>query len=61
MRRRNDNPERLLEAVGQNYYGPLIQFALTVAGNDDPLPTLAAARCFSHDAGEGHVRLRCRV
>ncbi|EGU5883601.1 exodeoxyribonuclease V subunit alpha [Salmonella enterica] len=50
-------PERLLEAVGQKLLRPIdAQFALTVAGNDDPAVTLAAA-LLSHDAGEGHVCL----
>ncbi|HDC2658195.1 TPA: exodeoxyribonuclease V subunit alpha [Salmonella enterica] len=49
--------ERLLEAVGQKLLRPIdAQFALTVAGNDDPAVTLAAA-LLSHDAGEGHVCL----
>ncbi|EAA6550214.1 exodeoxyribonuclease V subunit alpha [Salmonella enterica subsp. diarizonae] len=49
--------ERLLEAVGQKLLRPIdAQFALTVAGNDDPVVTLAAA-LLSHDAGEGHVCL----
>ncbi|EHG9036002.1 exodeoxyribonuclease V subunit alpha [Salmonella enterica] len=49
--------ERLLEAVGQKLLRPIdAQFALTVADNDDPAVTLAAA-LLSHDAGEGHVCL----
>ncbi|EAY1187846.1 exodeoxyribonuclease V subunit alpha [Salmonella enterica subsp. diarizonae] len=49
--------ERLLEAVGQKLLRPIdAQFALTVAGNDDPAVTLAVA-LLSHDAGEGHVCL----
>ncbi|EEB1106963.1 AAA family ATPase, partial [Salmonella enterica subsp. enterica serovar Kentucky] len=49
--------ERLLEAVEQKLLRPIdAQFALTVAGNDDPAVTLAAA-LLSHDAGEGHVCL----
>ncbi|EKT6450994.1 exodeoxyribonuclease V subunit alpha [Salmonella enterica] len=49
--------ERLLEAVGQKLLRPIdAQFALTVAGNDDPAVTLAAA-LLSHDTGEGHVCL----
>ncbi|EAM8331710.1 exodeoxyribonuclease V subunit alpha [Salmonella enterica] len=49
--------ERLLEAVGQKLLRPIdAQFALTVAGNDDPAVTLAAA-LLSHDVGEGHVCL----
>ncbi len=32
------------DAVSQKLYGPLIQFALTVAGNDDPAAMLAQ-RC----------------
>lgn len=49
--------EQLLEAVGQKLLRPIdAQFALTVAGNDDPAVTLAAA-LLSHDAGEGHVCL----
>ncbi|EHC46058.1 Exodeoxyribonuclease V alpha chain [Salmonella enterica subsp. enterica serovar Give str. S5-487] len=36
--------ERLLEAVEQKLLRPIdAQFALTVAGNDDPAVTLAAA------------------
>ncbi|VEB54655.1 exonuclease V alpha-subunit [Salmonella enterica subsp. enterica] len=43
--------------MNKNSYGPFdAQFALTVAGNDDPAVTLAAA-LLSHDAGEGHVCL----
>ncbi|EEF8871550.1 exodeoxyribonuclease V subunit alpha [Salmonella enterica] len=49
--------ERLLEAVEQKLLRPIdAQFALTVAGNDDPAVTLSAA-LLSHDAGEGHVCL----
>ncbi|EHC67922.1 Exodeoxyribonuclease V alpha chain [Salmonella enterica subsp. enterica serovar Mississippi str. A4-633] len=53
--------ERLLEAVGQKLLRPIdAQFALTVAGNDDPAVTLAAAAAalLSHD---GRWRQRCLV
>lgn len=47
--------KRLLEAVEQKLLRPLdAQFALTVAGQDDPCVTLAVA-LLSRDAGEGHV------
>lgn len=49
--------ERLLEAVRQKLLRPIdAQFALTVAGYDDPAVTLAAA-LLSRDAGDGHVCL----
>ena len=49
--------KRLLEAVEQKQLRPLdAQFALAVAGNDNPAVTLAAA-LLSRDAGEGHVCL----
>lgn len=49
--------KRLLDAVEQKQLRPLdAQFALAVAGNDDPAVTLAAA-LLSRDAGEGHVCL----
>lgn len=47
--------KRLLEAVEQKLLRPLdAQFALAVAGQDDPCVTLAVA-LLSRDAGEGHV------
>ncbi|MBJ9231964.1 exodeoxyribonuclease V subunit alpha [Citrobacter koseri] len=47
--------KRLLEAVEQQLLRPLdAQFALAVAGQDDPCVTLAVA-LLSRDAGEGHV------
>lgn len=47
----------LQDAVAQKLLRPLdVQFALTVAGNEDPAVMLAAA-LLSHDAGEGHVCL----
>lgn len=47
--------KRLLEAVEQKLLRPLdAQFALAVAGRDDPCVTLAVA-LLSRDAGEGHV------
>ena len=49
--------ERLLEAVAQKQLRPLdAQFALAVAGENEPAVTLAAA-LLSRDAGEGHVCL----
>ncbi|POT56517.1 exodeoxyribonuclease V subunit alpha [Citrobacter amalonaticus] len=49
--------ERLLEAVEQKQLRPLdAQFALAVAGENEPAVTLAAA-LLSRDAGEGHVCL----
>ena len=49
--------KRLLEAVEQKQLRPLdAQFALAVAGNDNPAVTLAAA-LLSREAGEGHVCL----
>lgn len=48
---------RLLEAVEQKQLRALdAQFALAVAGNDNPAVTLAAA-LLSREAGEGHVCL----
>ncbi|SQB42500.1 exonuclease V subunit alpha [Citrobacter koseri] len=45
--------KRLLEAVEQKLLRPLdAQFALAVAGQDDPCVTLAVA-LLSRDAGEG--------
>jgi len=47
----------LIEALAQKLFRPLdVQFALTVAGRDEPAVTLAAA-ILSRDAGEGHVCL----
>ena len=47
--------KQLLEAVEHKQLRPLdVQFALTVAGDEHPAVTLAAALS-SHDAGEGHV------
>lgn len=47
----------LIEALAQRLFRPLdVQFALTVAGRDEPAVTLAAA-ILSRDAGEGHVCL----
>lgn len=49
--------KQLLEAVEHKQLRPLdVQFALTVAGDEHPAVTLAAA-LLSHDAGEGHVCL----
>lgn len=49
--------KRLLEAVEQKQLRPLdAQFALAVAGNDNPAVALAAA-LLSREAGEGHVCL----
>lgn len=45
--------KQLLEAVEHKQLRPLdVQFALTVAGDEHPAVTLAAA-LLSHDAGEG--------
>ena len=47
--------KQLLEAVEHKQLRPLdVQFALTVAGDEHPAVTLAAA-LLSHDAGESHV------
>ncbi len=44
VRRRNDNPGKVAGGVGLKLLRPIdAQFALTVAGNDDPAVTLAAA------------------
>ncbi|XPE62830.1 hypothetical protein ACNKHU_17085 [Shigella flexneri] len=49
--------KQLLEAVEHKQLRPLdVQSALTVAGDEHPAVTLAAA-LLSHDAGEGHVCL----
>lgn len=49
--------KRLLEAVEQKQLRPLdAQFALAVAGNDNPAVALAVA-LLSREAGEGHVCL----
>ena len=49
--------KRLQEAVEQKQLRPLdAQFALAVAGNDNPAVALAAA-LLSREAGEGHVCL----
>ncbi|MBY7517109.1 exodeoxyribonuclease V subunit alpha [Escherichia fergusonii] len=49
--------ELLLSAVEQKFLRPLdAQFALAVAGDNEPAVALAAA-ILSHDAGEGHVCL----
>ena len=53
--------KQLLEAVEHKQLRPLdVQFALTVAGDEHPAVTLAAA-LLSHDAGEGHVCLPVSV
>lgn len=53
--------ERLLEAVGQKLLRPIdAQFALTVAGNDDPAVTLAQ-RCLVMTQVKVTCVCRCRV
>lgn len=56
-RRCHDNPETITGSCGAKQLRPLdAQFALAVAGNDNPAVALAAA-LLSREAGEGHVCL----